>query len=326
VANSPVTAIVPADGGQVAKTITNTRKLGSLEVTKTVNWNGVTPIPGQTFEICITGPSYPTTGNCKTADFDGTVLTWTGLIPGDYTVTETDPGTSWTTPVITDSPATVPTDGGQATATVENAWALGSLKISKTLVDGGSGYALPFKIDYSCALEGSPVITGTVSVAAGASQTAPPMPSGYVCTVTETLPGAPSGFTWATPVITDSPAAPIAKGETVAVTVANQLTANPTPPPPPPGPTPPPVVVTPIVPEPATVPEEPAIVPEPATVPEEPETVSVPEEATIPTAVNAGEGSRRPSSDVPLGVVALLILAVLAAAGVGTRLMWRRFE
>jgi hypothetical protein len=78
-------------------------QLGSLTVTKTVNWNGADPVEGQTFEICIQGPSYPNgdeAGACQTIDYDGGTLTWNDLIPGDYTVTETDPVTMWTVQIV----------------------------------------------------------------------------------------------------------------------------------------------------------------------------------------------------------------------------------
>ena len=39
VSGSPAT--VPTDGGKATAGVKNTRKLGSLEVTKTVDWNGV---------------------------------------------------------------------------------------------------------------------------------------------------------------------------------------------------------------------------------------------------------------------------------------------
>ena len=58
------------------------RKLGELTVTKSVDWNGITRMTRQTFEICITGPSYPTTPNCKTFGYDG----------GDADLDEPDPG------------------------------------------------------------------------------------------------------------------------------------------------------------------------------------------------------------------------------------------
>lgn len=90
---------------------------GSLTVTKIVNWNGATPNPAQTFDICITGPSYPG-GNCQTVDDDGGVLTWNNLDLGAYTVTETNPGSGWTV-VISTSPASV-VYGTPANVTVTN--------------------------------------------------------------------------------------------------------------------------------------------------------------------------------------------------------------
>jgi hypothetical protein len=120
---TPETVTVnPGDDPEQAQvTVTDTFQPGSLEVTKVVDWGNVTPDPNQEFEICIQGPSYPNgteAGACQTIDFDGGTLTWEDLIPGNYTVTETDPGTSWTVD-ISGSPATVPPDG-QGTATVTN--------------------------------------------------------------------------------------------------------------------------------------------------------------------------------------------------------------
>ncbi|MDZ7727837.1 MAG: hypothetical protein U5Q44_06375 [Dehalococcoidia bacterium] len=96
---------------------------GSLEVTKTVNWNGVTPDEGQTFEIRIEGRSHPNgdeDGACKTADHDGEVLSGTDLETGDDTVSETDPGNEWTVNV-TGSPAAA-VDGIKAEAFVTNTY------------------------------------------------------------------------------------------------------------------------------------------------------------------------------------------------------------
>jgi hypothetical protein len=92
-------------------------KYGSLQVTKTVNWNGFPADPDQTFEICISGPSYPA-GDCQTVGSSGGTLTWNNLAPGSYTVTETDPGTLWTTTVIS-SPVTVE-GGSTAQVSVNN--------------------------------------------------------------------------------------------------------------------------------------------------------------------------------------------------------------
>ncbi len=127
-------APVPVTLVELAKaTVTNTRKLGSLEVTKTVDWNGVTPDPVASFEICITGPSYPSAPNCKTFNAsNGWTQAWTGLIPGSYTLTETSPGSQWQVTVPTGA-VIVPVDGGKATAQVTNQRKHGSLAVTKTV-------------------------------------------------------------------------------------------------------------------------------------------------------------------------------------------------
>src|SRR5205085_12549656 len=81
-------------GGTGSAEVTNTRKHGSLEITKVVDWNGVTPDAAQTFSICITGASHPE-GDGRTADLDGAKLTWTDLIPGSYAISENGLTTSW---------------------------------------------------------------------------------------------------------------------------------------------------------------------------------------------------------------------------------------
>ena len=82
-------------GATTQTTVTNTYVPGSLEVTVIVDWDGATPDTTKTFEICITGPSYPE-NDCKTVGYNGGVLTWDNLMPGTYSVTETDPGPEWT--------------------------------------------------------------------------------------------------------------------------------------------------------------------------------------------------------------------------------------
>ena len=133
VTTSPTT--VPDDGSKATATVTNTRKLGSLEVTKVVNWNGVTPV-ADSFEICISGPSYPAPAkDCQTITTAqvtaGAKLLWSDLIPGSYTIAETGQA-EWTT-VVTTSPTTVPDDGSKATATVTNTRKLGSLEVTKVV-------------------------------------------------------------------------------------------------------------------------------------------------------------------------------------------------
>jgi len=110
-------------------------------VTKIVNWTGLDPDLTQTFEICIQGPSYPVTPNCKTIDFDGGLLTWTNLLPGPYIITESALGEWWLVN-ISGSPATVPV-GGVGHATVTNTrriWAFTPGFWKNHTVDSASGH------------------------------------------------------------------------------------------------------------------------------------------------------------------------------------------
>ncbi len=67
---------------------------GSLSVTKLVDWNGRTPVPSMAFSYTVTGPAGFTSINDTLVD--GATDTFTGLPFGDYTITETSPGTGWT--------------------------------------------------------------------------------------------------------------------------------------------------------------------------------------------------------------------------------------
>jgi hypothetical protein len=117
-------SIEPAAGDEITCIFNNMElppELGSLEVTKVVNWSGFEPDEGQTFEICISGPSYPNgtePGACQIADYDGEVLSWPDIEVGEYIVTETDPGSEWTV-TIDGSPSMVEA-GSTASVTVTN--------------------------------------------------------------------------------------------------------------------------------------------------------------------------------------------------------------
>ena len=77
------------------------------------------PIDRYTFEICITGPSYPAP-DCKIFTYpDDLIKEWCNLIPGTYIISETDPGDDWIDVEIVGSPANVPS-GDYAYATVTN--------------------------------------------------------------------------------------------------------------------------------------------------------------------------------------------------------------
>jgi len=97
--------------------ITNTYQDGCLEITKTVDWGGMLPDPAQTFTVTVTGPSYPSPGISHVFGPLGGSWTLTDLIPGVYTVTETDPGPNW---IVTPSLSqTVTVDPGTQCASVE---------------------------------------------------------------------------------------------------------------------------------------------------------------------------------------------------------------
>ncbi len=92
---------------------------GALDVEKDVDWNGVTPVPGETFQVCIQGPSFPSAPDCQALpQGDSWIASWDDLLPGVYAISETDPGDAWE---VTGDGATVTVVGGQtASHTVTN--------------------------------------------------------------------------------------------------------------------------------------------------------------------------------------------------------------
>ncbi|NLE59074.1 MAG: hypothetical protein GX616_11980, partial [Planctomycetes bacterium] len=122
-------------------------QLGSLNVTKVVDWGEVTPDTGQTFEICVAGPSF-SEPNCQIADYDGGTLAWTDLIPGQYTVTETNPGAEWTV-AGSGVDVTVPA-GGSGSVTVTNSIdqpVYGSILVRKVTVPSDDSTEFPFTFE-----------------------------------------------------------------------------------------------------------------------------------------------------------------------------------
>lgn len=86
---------VTVAGDDVTLTVQNIRRLGSLSVTKTVNWGETLPDQNQSFRICIRGASYPD-GNCVTMGATGGTWVWNNLIPDTYVVTEDPLSNEWT--------------------------------------------------------------------------------------------------------------------------------------------------------------------------------------------------------------------------------------
>jgi hypothetical protein len=88
-------AIVLDPGETVNCYFENTGR-GDLTITKHVNWGAEDPDANMTFVICITGPSYGPPGDCKTfGEAHGWTHSWANLIPGEYTISEQDPGMLW---------------------------------------------------------------------------------------------------------------------------------------------------------------------------------------------------------------------------------------
>ena len=119
--------------------------------------------------------------------------------------------------------------GQQVTCTIVNTRDLGSLTITKEFNPQASGYTGTFAINYTCVDGAATVKQGTVSLAAGTSQTIAGVPNGSACTVTEPqLPANPKGWAFNPP--TFSPASGqvtvSGAGQSVAVTVINSISAT----------------------------------------------------------------------------------------------------
>ena len=317
ITTTPEGGVLVGKGKDVKCVFTNTFKTGTLTIEKTINAPASATLP----------TSYAVSYNCGAGFTGNTTISPTSSalisgIPSGRTCSVAEdaltpiPGYTWGTPAITPASVSIP-NSGNATITVANNLTrdLGSLAITKTLAEGSVAFTDDFTIDYACtpASGDEASKTGSVTIAAGETGTITAIPTGFSCTITEdTLPTAPTGFTWSTPVITGSPAL-ITKGETTPTSVENNLTANPTPPPPiPPTQTPEPVVAVEVA-----VPPAAGVVPE--TPPTEPELPITPAPGTgvappsgVPTAVNAGDGPT--SNDGFMLIIWLLLIATISTA------------
>ncbi|MCB0150729.1 MAG: hypothetical protein KDE01_24145, partial [Caldilineaceae bacterium] len=146
VTGSSANVEVPA-ATRALHTITNTLivvpppvdpQVGSLDVTKVVDWADKTPDATQSFQICIAGPSFPN-GNeanaCYSFSATGGSHTWTDLAPGAYTVTEVGVDTGlWT---VTGSGASVEVVANNAA----------SHTVTNTLIDVGGEGGTPTALD-----------------------------------------------------------------------------------------------------------------------------------------------------------------------------------
>lgn len=141
---SGTTATIGLDEGEnIVCTYTNTKR-GSLEVTKVIDWNGITPDPTQKFTITVTGPSYPSGDTRTYGGGDPLSYTYTNLLPGSYTVVENAPSSAqgWIITVTPGNPQVQP--GQQASVTVNNKRTQGDLVITKVV---NSTYTRRFEWD-----------------------------------------------------------------------------------------------------------------------------------------------------------------------------------
>jgi hypothetical protein len=156
-----------AGGQTVYCWFTNTLEpTARIEVTKVVDLGGAAPQGDEQFEICLTGPDPSPDVVCQTIGWTGGMVSFEGLVPGQYIVSETDPGPEWM--VTVDFPyngiVSVPVEG-VGVASVTNRLLTGNIVVSKatdppgdptsfsfiaswdpggfTLSDGGSMYSGP---------------------------------------------------------------------------------------------------------------------------------------------------------------------------------------
>ena len=106
----------------------------------------------------------------------------------------------------------------------------GSLKVKKTLTGGpGASYDPDYTISWNCNDGVGAPYDGSTTVKAGAAAVTARtgIPTGTQCTVSETLPGAPTDYSFGTPTYDPSATVTIAtKDQEVTVTVQNTLTRD----------------------------------------------------------------------------------------------------
>ncbi len=229
------TVVIPAGNGSEVEVTTNntlTRDLGSLLLAKaltggpsgyngpfTINWNCGAGHTGST----------QVTAGAAAVTADAAIPTGTSC-----TVAETlpTPPTGYSFGTASFSPSStvvIPAGSGSTiTVTTNNTLTrdLGSLKLAKALTGGPSGYDGPFTINYDCGtghIGSVPVTAGAVAVTADAA-----VPTGTSCTVSETLPTPPTGYSFGTPSFSPSSTVviPAGNGSTITVTTNNSLTRD----------------------------------------------------------------------------------------------------
>lgn len=294
---SPSSAVAVSSNGVHTRTVTNTRVGGGrLDIAKVVDWGGQTPIPGTTFQVCIASSLY---SECR-AIAPGATISFGGIPAGQYTITEVNPGSGWSTPVI--SPGAVFVQDGQiSTAVVTNTrGGNGRLEVQKLVRwNGVTPTANPFEI---CIFGAS--LSDCKQIIGAGLLVWDNLPAGPY-SISETNPGP----NWSTPVISQSPVQ-VVNGQTTEVTVLNDRI---------------PMTVTPTAtntPSPtATTPPQTSTPTPIATATAIPSTPTAVATSVAPGPPSTGTGLR-PSSTVGLGL-ALGVILVSGAAVMASRGRWK---
>lgn len=229
-----------ARNAQSTVTVTNTYtgKPGSLTIGKTVvlpqgtGFDTVTdPATGETFAT----KKFPISYNCHITDHENKVFqvghnesqTIPNLPAGtvcDVTEGAVPAVAGYSLVSSVDIPKVTIQPGGNSIVGVTNTYTrdAGALKITKK-VEGAEGTAFAdraFDITYTCGDPQTPVKTGTVSLANGASETIADIPTGTECVVNESVTAAAEKG-YANTVSYDNARVVIAKDEPASVTVTN---------------------------------------------------------------------------------------------------------
>ena len=181
------------DGGVASIQINNVYTPSSsinVNVTSSVNGSGVIPA-STTFSISLTGPSF-TTGTTQILPSTGGTATFTNILPGQYTISEGNPGAGFS---INSSPQTLTVqDGGVGNINISNSYTTPPGTLNVNVVNIATGAPIPNSTVFYISLIGpafptgtEPGATGTCGVNGGVLSF-PNLPAGNY-TVTQLNPG-----------------------------------------------------------------------------------------------------------------------------------------
>jgi hypothetical protein len=234
---SEQTKAVTVSGGETTRLdfeFSRTQQVGTLSIAKTVDGGGAASGLPDSYEIhydC----GIDHRGNVTVLAAGGVVLA-DGAIPLGTSCTISEPalpgapeGYSFRAPNFSPS-ATVVIDGETPSAivTVNNSLArdTGSLRVAKLVTGAPAGFTGSFGIRVECTGDGG-TYTRTISHPTPGDVTISGIPTGNICTVSETSQSpAPTGYSWGTPLITGSPTSEIDTSTTRQVMVTNTVTGR----------------------------------------------------------------------------------------------------